>query len=110
MLSENSQAIDYKDYNDEEVILEYSNGHSQERKNAYPLRLYNEPWNGCDAYMEIPLNVEDVEYIEKVTSSRFKKEWKVIGKPQESPIAGSTKDGKFVVGIAPSWRFGLQQV
>jgi hypothetical protein len=107
MLLKNLQGIDYK-Y--EEVILEYSNGHVLEIKDAYLLRLYPERLNGYDAYMEAPLNIEDVEYIEKVTSSRLKKKWKVIGKPQESPIAGLSQDGKSMVGLAPSWRFGLQEV
>jgi hypothetical protein len=110
MLLNSSQPTDLLN---EEVTIEYSNGHPSESVTAYRIRLYPQRLNGYDAYVDTQFNLKGlkfVENIETVISSRLKKRWKVLGKPQESPIVGLSQDGKSMVEHRPSWRFGLQEV
>lgn len=112
MIINSPQEIDYLE---EEVILEYSNGRPPESLKAYLLRLYPKRFNGYDAYVDTQFNlegIESVECIETVTASRLKKKWKVIEKPQESPIGGFPQNCayNYALLIDRHWRFGLQEV
>ncbi len=109
MLKNSSQPTDLRN---EEVTIEYGNSQPSEIVTAYVIRLYPQRLNECDAYVEIQFNLQGAKFVKDIAtviSSRLKRRWKVIGTPQKSPIAGLTKDGEYAVGIAPSWRIGLQE-
>jgi hypothetical protein len=110
MLLNSSQPTDLLN---EEVTIEYSNGHPSESVTAYRIRLYPQRLNGYDAYIEIQFNLKGLKFVENIETvifTKLKRRWRVISKPQESPIVGLAQDGKSMVGLPPSWRFGLQEV
>ncbi|HEY9801406.1 MAG TPA: PIN-like domain-containing protein [Leptolyngbyaceae cyanobacterium] len=92
-----------QDYWREEVEVENSIGLRQTIKTNL-LRVYPETFNSCDAYMDIPMSIN--QDIQKVTSPRLNKTWGVIAKPRESPINGYFR-GDFTYNNPPARVFGL---
>ncbi|BAZ49287.1 valyl-tRNA synthetase [Nostoc sp. NIES-4103] len=98
---------DEQDYPNQTVEVETSNGQriSQE---TYLIRVYPEPFNGLDAYMDIPLSQEKPDF-KTVHFSNLDITWEVVTEPSQSPINGWFR-GDNTKKNPPAWVMGLRKI
>jgi len=98
-----------QDYWGEEVEVETSDG-KKITQETFLLRVYPEPLNGYDAYMDIKFTHPKPDF-KKVYSSRLGITWEVVAGPAESLINGPFRGGDAPgTGNPPAWVFGLKKI
>lgn len=88
------------------TIVEVGNSEGKKKEiKAGLLRVYPTPFNGYNAYLDIPQS--ESKDIKTVYFKKQDLKWEVIAGPQESPINGSFR-GDYTTSNPPAWVFGLK--
>lgn len=96
-----------QDYWYEEVEVTTPNGNVSTQE-TFLLRVYPEPFNTYDAYMDIP-KTNEIPNFQKVHSPRLGITWEVIAGPSESPIDGNFR-GDETHNNPRAWMFVLKKL